>query len=286
MATITAAAKGTPTGSRKLVEMNWDPITRIVGSLGIFTKIDFENRQVAECHSTSSIFRGYSIFMKGKDPRDAHFITSRICGICGDNHATCATYAQNMAFGVRPPALARMDRQSRRSRRVHVRPQYFPGQPGRRGFLRADGEGNQSRRVCQGGKDRRCRTRICTATARSRTSCGAESVHRRVLSRSAANEPHDARNVLPDGRPPRASVHAVSRRRGHRSHDSALHRLSRAPDEVRGVHEEGRAAARRFVRFLLRGAARLRRSGPRAACCWAAGDRSTIPRSATTPTRT
>jgi hydrogenase large subunit len=102
---MTTATKGTPTGSRKLVEMNWDPITRIVGSLGIFTKIDFDNRQVAECHSTSSIFRGYSIFMKGKDPRDAHFITSRICGICGDNHATCATYAQNMAFGVRPPAL-------------------------------------------------------------------------------------------------------------------------------------------------------------------------------------
>ena len=105
MATMTSSEKGTPTSSRKLVEMNWDPITRIVGSLGIFTKIDFENRQVAECHSTSSIFRGYSIFMKGKDPRDAHFITSRICGICGDNHATCATYAQNMAFGVRPPAL-------------------------------------------------------------------------------------------------------------------------------------------------------------------------------------
>ena len=92
--------------SSKLVEMSWDPITRIVGSLGIFTKIDFENRRVAECHSTSSIFRGYSIFMKGKDPRDAHFITSRICGICGDNHATCACYALNMAFGIRPPALA------------------------------------------------------------------------------------------------------------------------------------------------------------------------------------
>jgi hydrogenase large subunit len=105
MGTTTSVASNTPASSRKLVEMNWDPITRIVGSLGIFTKIDFENRQVAECHSTSSIFRGYSIFMKGKDPRDAHFITSRICGICGDNHATCANYAQNMAFGVRPPAL-------------------------------------------------------------------------------------------------------------------------------------------------------------------------------------
>ncbi len=95
-----------PTKPRTLVDMNWDPITRIVGSLGIYTKIDFENREVAECWSTSSIFRGYSIFMKGKDPRDAHFITSRICGICGDNHATCACYAQNMAFGIRPPAIA------------------------------------------------------------------------------------------------------------------------------------------------------------------------------------
>jgi hydrogenase large subunit len=106
MATIPETLTHDAQKKRNLVEMNWDPITRIVGSLGIFTKIDFENREVAECYSTSSIFRGYSVFMKGKDPRDAHFITSRICGICGDNHATCAVYAQNMAFGVRPPALA------------------------------------------------------------------------------------------------------------------------------------------------------------------------------------
>ena len=88
-----------------LVEMAWDPITRIVGSLGIYTKIDFSQGKVVECHSTSSIFRGYSIFMKGKDPRDAHFITSRICGICGDNHCTCSVYTQQMAYGVHPPAL-------------------------------------------------------------------------------------------------------------------------------------------------------------------------------------
>jgi hydrogenase large subunit len=49
------------------------------------------------------VFRGYSVFMRGKDPRDAHFITSRICGICGDNHATCSVYNQNMAYGVAPP---------------------------------------------------------------------------------------------------------------------------------------------------------------------------------------
>jgi hydrogenase large subunit len=105
MATVTEPLTGSERKNRNLVEMNWDPITRIVGSLGIFTKIDFDNREVAECYSTSSIFRGYSIFMQGKDPRDAPFITSRICGICGDNHATCAVYAQNMAFGCKTPEL-------------------------------------------------------------------------------------------------------------------------------------------------------------------------------------
>jgi hydrogenase large subunit len=95
-----------PKESAELVEMSWDPITRVIGSLGIHTRIDFSARRVAECYTTSSIFRGYGVFLRGKDPRDAHFITSRICGICGDNHATTALYAQNMAFGVRPPALA------------------------------------------------------------------------------------------------------------------------------------------------------------------------------------
>jgi len=92
----------------RLVEMAWDPITRIIGNLGIYTKIDFAERKVVECKSTSSMFRGYSVFMRGKDPRDAHFITSRICGICGDNHATCSVYAQNMAYGIKTPILGEM----------------------------------------------------------------------------------------------------------------------------------------------------------------------------------
>ena len=129
------------TGSRagqklpQIVEMNWDPITRIIGNLGVYTKIDFANRVVTECHSTSSLFRGYSVFMKGKDPRDAGFITSRICGICGDNHTTCSVYAQNMAYGITPPTAGGEHHQSRRGRRVHVRSHDLPGQPGVRGLL-------------------------------------------------------------------------------------------------------------------------------------------------------
>ena len=102
---MTEPSRGTSAPGGNIVEMNWDPITRIVGSLGIFTKINFDTKKVVECYSTSSIFRGYSIFMRNKDPRDAHFITSRICGICGDNHATCSCYAQQMAYGVKPPPL-------------------------------------------------------------------------------------------------------------------------------------------------------------------------------------
>jgi hydrogenase large subunit len=102
---MAVTAERTQAERGKLVQMSWDPITRVVGSLGIHTSIDFEHRRVAECYSTSSVFRGYSIFMQGKDPRDAPFITSRICGICGDNHATTAVYAANMALGVATPVL-------------------------------------------------------------------------------------------------------------------------------------------------------------------------------------
>ena len=104
------AATETPAADQKVMvkEMSWDPITRIVGSLGIHTEIDFANKKVNKCYSTSMIFRGFDIFMKGIDPRDAHFITSRICGICGDNHCTCSCLNQNMAYGVKMPPLGEL----------------------------------------------------------------------------------------------------------------------------------------------------------------------------------
>ena len=243
MSTITGVTKETATKSRNLVEMNWDPITRIVGSLGIFTKIDFDNRQVAECHSTSSIFRGYSIFMKGKDPRDAHFITSRICGICGDNHATCATYAQNMAFGIRPPAIAEWIVNLGEAAEYMFDHNIFQDNLVGVDFCEQMVKETNPSVLAKAEKTASPHAESSRLSNHRRHHARAESVHRRVLSRSPAGEPHDARNVLPDGRAARSSVHALSGRRGHGSDDSALHRLSRAPDEVCRVHEESRAAA-------------------------------------------
>ena len=42
----------TPPADQKVMvkEMSWDPITRIVGSLGIHTEIDFANQKVNKCY--------------------------------------------------------------------------------------------------------------------------------------------------------------------------------------------------------------------------------------------
>ena len=242
--------------------------------------------KVAECHSTSSIFRGYSIFMKGKDPRDAHFITSRICGICGDNHATCSCYAQNMAYGVKPPAPRRVDRQPGRGGRVHVRPQHLPGEPGRGGLLREDGGRDQSRRARAGQPDRVPPRRRARLQDHRRHHAVAQPVLGRLLPRSAADEPHDPGDVLPDGGPPRPSLHPLSRRGRDHRHHPAVHRLPEPAHALRRVHEAGRAAARRPVRLLLPGPARLRGGRPPAGAARLLGQLPGSRRCATSTTAT
>src|ERR1700676_5577525 len=69
-----------------------------------------------------------------------------------------------------------------------------------------------------------------------------QSLYRRILSGSAPDESHDARDVLPNGRTPCASVDVIPGRGRYGAHGSALHGLHRSPDEVCGVHEEGRTA--------------------------------------------
>ena len=211
----------------QLVEMSWDPITRIVGSLGIHTKIDFANRQVVECHSTSSIFRGYSVFMKGKDPRDAHFITSRICGICGDNHATCAVYAQNMAFGVRPPHLAEWIINLGEAAEYMFDHNLFQDNLVGVDFCEQMVKETNPSRAGEGRDDRGAARRHPRLPHDRRHHAGAQPVHRRVLPRSPADEPADPRDVLPDGGPARPPLDALPRRRRHRPDAAALHRVPR-----------------------------------------------------------
>ncbi|MGI6423947.1 MAG: nickel-dependent hydrogenase large subunit [Tepidanaerobacteraceae bacterium] len=77
------------------------PITRING----FWRIDvnIENHRVVDAYSSGIFFRGIEKILQGRDPRDAIYITQRICGICSTAHSLASSLALEDAFKVKPP---------------------------------------------------------------------------------------------------------------------------------------------------------------------------------------
>src|ERR671933_1278413 len=85
--------------------VDFDPVTRVAGALAFHTVVGLENPQVLETNSMATLFRGYEKILQGRDPRDAIFISSRACGVCGGVHSTTAALALEMAFGIHPPPM-------------------------------------------------------------------------------------------------------------------------------------------------------------------------------------
>jgi hydrogenase large subunit len=85
--------------------VDFDPVTRVAGALAFHTVVDLDSRQVLETDSMATLFRGYEVILKGRDPRDAIFISSRACGVCGGVHSTASALALEMAFGIAPPPM-------------------------------------------------------------------------------------------------------------------------------------------------------------------------------------
>ena len=86
-------------------EFTIDPVTRVAGALAIHATADLEARRHLEAHSQATLFRGYEVILKGRDPRDAIYISSRACGVCGGVHSNAAAYAIEMAIGCAPPPM-------------------------------------------------------------------------------------------------------------------------------------------------------------------------------------
>src|SRR5919201_1356871 len=86
-------------------DVNIDPVTRVAGALAFHSVVDLQNRKVHDAHSIATLFRGYEVILKGRDPRDAMFISSRVCGVCGGVHSVASSLAIEMAFGIAPPPL-------------------------------------------------------------------------------------------------------------------------------------------------------------------------------------
>ena len=171
--------------NRNLVEMAWDPVTRIVGNLGIYTKIDFDNREVVECHIDLLDVSRLQRLPAGKDPRDAHFITSRICGICGDNHATCSVYAQNMAYGIKMPPMAEWIYNLGEAAEYMFDHAIFQDNLVVRRLLRADGREKLIHSFSKGESNAGAARDSTWAVDDRRHHACVRPVHRRVLSRGA-----------------------------------------------------------------------------------------------------
>jgi [NiFe] hydrogenase large subunit len=81
-----------------------DPVTRIEGHLRIETTV--ENGKVVDVRSSSQLFRGLEIILKGRDPRDAQHFTQRSCGVCTYVHALASVRCVDNAVGVKIPKNA------------------------------------------------------------------------------------------------------------------------------------------------------------------------------------
>jgi len=91
-------------------DLSMDPVTRIAGAMAIHVTADLEGGRYLQAHSQAPLFRGYEVILMGRDPRDATYISSRACGVCGGVHAHASAYATEMALGLAPPPMGTIAR--------------------------------------------------------------------------------------------------------------------------------------------------------------------------------
>jgi len=83
-----------------------DPVTRIEGHLRVEAEVD--GGAVTQAWSSSTMFRGIEVILRGRDPRDAWAFAQRICGVCTTVHAIASIRAVEKAIGAIPPPNARL----------------------------------------------------------------------------------------------------------------------------------------------------------------------------------
>ncbi|HHV62896.1 MAG TPA: nickel-dependent hydrogenase large subunit [Firmicutes bacterium] len=77
------------------------PVTRLNG----FWRVDvlIEDGIVKDAWSSGIFFRGFELILEGREPRDAIYLTERICGICSSAHGMASSRALENACGVEAP---------------------------------------------------------------------------------------------------------------------------------------------------------------------------------------
>ncbi|MGP1398069.1 MAG: nickel-dependent hydrogenase large subunit [Inquilinaceae bacterium] len=89
----------------QLTDVDFDPVTRVAGALAFHSTVDLKAGKIVDTNSMATLFRGYEVILRGRDPRDAAFISSRACGVCGGVHSTASALSLEMALGIKPPPM-------------------------------------------------------------------------------------------------------------------------------------------------------------------------------------
>jgi len=78
-----------------------DPITRLEGHLKVSVTLD-ANNIVTAAQATGNLYRDFENMLIGRGPKDAAFLTQRICGVCPVSHAIDSAKATEQAAGFTP----------------------------------------------------------------------------------------------------------------------------------------------------------------------------------------
>lgn len=89
-------------------DLRISPLGRVEGDLDL--KISIRDGVVTDAWTEASMFRGFEIILRGKDPQAGLIVTPRICGICGGSHLTKAVYALDTAWKTHVPHNATLIR--------------------------------------------------------------------------------------------------------------------------------------------------------------------------------
>lgn len=84
------------------------PLTRITVLMKI--EVEVENGEVVDARSSGTCFRGFEAMLIGRSPRDAPWLTGRLCGICSVAQAAAGTDALDKIHGLEIPNNGRLIR--------------------------------------------------------------------------------------------------------------------------------------------------------------------------------
>jgi len=84
--------------------ITFSPFSRLEGDLQV--NVEVQGGQIASAHASGTLYRGFELMLRGRDPMDAIVITCRVCGQCGLAHSAAASAAIRSLAGISMPPNA------------------------------------------------------------------------------------------------------------------------------------------------------------------------------------